>query len=72
MIFKLFERMRKNFWITQINEAELIIYEACCPLDYSIETSINVTGMLNDFPAQCDFESTEMELNVDSARRISA
>ena len=50
-----FERTTNNFWIAQTDETELIIYESRCPLDYCIESSINVTFMFSDLSTQCDF-----------------
>ena len=50
-----FERTRNNFWIAQTDKSELIIYESRCPLDYCIESSINVTFTSSDLPTQCDF-----------------
>ena len=50
-----FERTRNNFWIALVDEIEFVIYESRCPLDYCVESSINVTVMLSDLPTQCDF-----------------
>ena len=33
----------------------IVIYESRCPLDYCIESSINVTFKSSDLPTQCDF-----------------
>ena len=50
-----FERTGNNFWIALVDEIEFVIYEARCPLDYCVESSINVTLMFSDLPTQCDF-----------------
>ena len=67
-----FERTRNNFWIAQTDKSELIIYESRCPLEYCVENSINVTFMFYLVTCLSNVTSTEMELYVDNARRISA
>ena len=47
------ERMRNNFWISQLNTDLLIIHEYRCPLDYCKDVHIDVS--FNDPSVQCDF-----------------
>ena len=51
-----FERSRNSFWISLTDNDELIVYDSRCPLEYCMDSSVNVT--LTDPSVQCDFNRT--------------